>query len=161
VTRVAAVLGAMALALSACSGDDGESPPATTRVTVTLGDGLPVGASYEDPSGNVTLTVHGVRITGGRLLADAEACTADDAPPGLPIMTEAWQLRVRGQDSPVPMVVLEDPNRPARPAWPASVSLAPGDCFRGKVAFELPDDVTPRAVVFTQLSQPVAWRIRS
>lgn len=160
-TRVAAVLGALTLALSGCSGDDDDGPTSTTSVTITLGDGLPVGASYEDPSGNVTLTVHGVRITGGRLLADAEACTADDAPPGLPVAAGAWQLRVRGQDSPVPMVVLDDPNQAARPAWPASVSLAPGECFQGKVAFELPEDGQPRAVVFTQLNPPVAWRIRS
>jgi hypothetical protein len=160
-TRVAAVLGALSLALVGCSGDDDDAPTSTTGVTVTLGEGLPVGASYEDPSGQITLTVRGVRITGGLLLADAEACSADDAIPGLPIQAMAWQLRVRGQDSPVPMTVLEEPNRAASPPWPESVALEPGDCFVGKVAFELPDDGQPRAVVFTQLNQPVAWRIRS
>jgi hypothetical protein len=149
------------MALTAC-GDDGDSAtPPTTTVTVTLGQGMPVGATYEDPSGNVTLTVHGVRIVGGLLLADAEACSAEDAPPGLPIQPTAWQLRVRGQDSPVPRTNVDEPSQAARPPWPDTVSLQPGDCFEGKVAFELPEDHAPRAIVFTQLNPPVAWRIRT
>ena len=161
-TRVAAVLGALTVALVGCSGDDGGDAVApTSTVTVTLGQGMPVGATYEDPSGNVTLTIHGVRIADGYLLADAEACSAQDAPPGLPIQPTAWQLRVRGQDSAVPRTTLEHPNRAASPPWPDTVALEPGDCFEGKVAFELPADHAPRAIIFTQLSPPVAWRIRS
>ena len=160
-TRVAAVLGALTLALTGC-GDDDDATPASTSVTVTLGQGFPVGATYEDPSGNVTITVRGVRITDGVLLADAEACTAADALPGLPILPTAWQLRVRGQDTPVAKMTIEDPNRAARPPWPDTpVTIEPGECFNGKVAFELPEDARPRAIVFTQISPPAAWRIRS
>ena len=159
-TRVAAVLGALTLVLAGC-GDDDESPSATTDVEITIGQGLPVGASYEDPTGNVTITVNGVRLTGDLLLADAEACAADDAIPGLPIQAQAWQLQVRGQEEPVPRVLLEDPIRAARPVWPDSVTLAPGRCFHAKVAFRVPEDARPAAIIFTQLSQPIAWRIRS
>jgi hypothetical protein len=158
VIRVAAVLGAMTIALGGC-GDDTESVPPTTTVTVRLDQELPVGATYEDPSGNVTLTVHGVRTVDGLLLADAEACIAADAPPGLPIEATAWQLRVRGQDAPVPRTTVEQPTRAARPPWPDTVALAPGECFRGKVAFELPAGHDPQTIVFTQLSPPVAWRV--
>jgi hypothetical protein len=105
--------------------------------------------------------VNGVRLTGDLLLADAEACAADDAIPGLPIQAQAWQLRVRGQELPVPRVLLEDPIQAASPVWPDSVTLAPGRCFHGKVAFRLPEDARPAAIIFTQLSQPIAWRIRS
>jgi hypothetical protein len=158
--RVAAVLGALSLVLAGC-GDDDDAPATTTEVEIRLGQGLPVGASYEDPTGNVTVAVNGVRLTGGYLLADAKACAADDAIPGLPIQAQAWQLRVRGQEEPVPRVLLEDPIRAASPVWPDTVSLAPGRCFEGKVAFELPDEGRPSAIIFTQLSQPVAWRIRN
>ncbi len=158
-TRVAAVLGALMVALTGC-GDDDEVPTTTTSVTVTLGPDLPLGTVYEDPSGNITLAVRDVRIADGLLLADAEACSAEDGLPGLPIQPTAWQLRVRGQDAPVPRVTLEDPNRAARPPWPDTVTLSPGQCFAAKVAFELPEGSRPRAIVFTQVSPPVAWRIR-
>ena len=158
-TRVAAAVGALGLLLTAC-GDDGGAAPTTTAVEITLGQGLPVGASYEDPSGNVTLTVNGIRLTGGLLLADAEACAAEDSLPGLPIQPAAWQLRLRGSEQVVPSVQLADPNRSARPAWPATVALDPGTCVEGKVAFRLPPDARPQAVLFTQLAQPVAWRVR-
>jgi hypothetical protein len=161
-TRVAAAVGALALVISGCSDDDGDSAvTTTTAIQITLGQGLPVGASYEDPTGNVTLTVNGIRLTGGLLLADAEACAAEDALPGLPIQAAAWQLRVRGADQPVPRILLDDPVDAARPVWPDSVELAPGDCFSGKVAFRLPEDGRPMAVIFTQLNPPVAWRVRS
>ena len=159
-TRVAAVLGALSLLLAGC-GDDDEAPAATTDVEVTIGQGLPIGATYEDPSGNVTITVNGVRIVGDLVLANAEACAAEDSVPGLPIQPNAWQLRVRGQEEAIPRVLLENPNRAASPPWPDNVSLAPGRCFDGKVAFQLPEaGARPSALIFTQLSQPVAWRIR-
>jgi hypothetical protein len=155
------VLGALALVAAGCSGDDGDTSTTTTAVEITIGQGLPVGASYDDPAGNVTVTVRGVRITGGLVLANAEACAADDAIPGLPIQPDAWQLRVRGQEQAIPRVLLENPNRAASPPWPDTVPLDPGDCFEGKVAFRLPDDDSrPTAIIFTQLSPPVAWRIR-
>jgi hypothetical protein len=159
-TRVAAVLGALTFVLAGC-GDDDEAPTAPTDVEITIGQGLPIGSSYEDPTGNVTVTVNGIRVTGGLLLADAEACADEDAMPGLPIQAQAWQLRVRGQEQSVPRFVPEDPNRAASPVWPDNVSLAPGRCFHGKVAFRLPEDSRPNAIVFTQLSPPVAWQIRN
>jgi hypothetical protein len=159
-TRVAAVLGALTLVLTGCSDDD-EAPTATTDVEVTIGQGLPVGATYEDPGGNVSITVKGVRLIGDLVLVNAEACASEDSLPGLPIQAEAWQLRVRGREEAIPRVLLEDPNQAASPPWPDNVSLAPGRCFDGKVAFRLPEDgARPRTIIFTQLNPPVAWRIR-
>jgi hypothetical protein len=151
-------LGGLALLLPAC-GDDEAAAPSTT-ITVTLGEPLPVGATYEDPTGNVTLTVRGVRLTGGLLLADAEACTSADGLPALPVQPGAWQLRLRGREQTVPRVTLDQPNRAARPPWPDTVELAPGECFAGKVAFRVPPEAQPSALVFTQLGVPVAWTIR-
>jgi hypothetical protein len=160
-TRVATLLAALVLVLVAC-GDDDEAPPATTDVEVTIGQGLPLGATYEDPSGNVTITVNGVRLVGDLVLASAEACAAEDALAGPPILPDAWQLRVRGQEQAIPRVLLEDPSGAASPPWPDTVSLQPGRCFDGKVAFRLPEaDARPSTIIFTQLAQPVAWRIRS
>ena len=160
-TRVAAVLGALVLVLAGC-GDDDEAPPETTDVEITIGQGLPLGATYEDPTGNVTITVNGVRLVGDLLLASAEACQAEDALPGLPIQANAWQLRVRGQEQPIPRILLEDPNQAATPPWPDDVALESGECFDGKVAFRLPEGgARPSAILFTQLAQPVAWRIRN
>jgi hypothetical protein len=159
--RVAAVLGALTLVLAGC-GDDDETPTTTTDVEVTIGQGLRIGATYEDPSGNVTITVSGIRVLGDLLLANAEACAAEDSPPGLPIQENAWQLRVRGGEEAIPRILLEDPNRAASPPWPDNVSLEPGRCFDGKVAFRLPEaGARPTTIIFTQLSQPVAWRIRN
>ena len=127
----------------------------------TLGQGLPVGATYEDPTGNVTLTVRGVRLTGGLLLADAEACAADDAIPGLPIQPTAWQLRVRGQEQPVPRVTARatrtgPPARLARHRDPRTRPL-----LRGQGGLRAARGRPTPAIVFTQLSHAVAWRIRS
>ena len=147
--------------LAGC-GDDDEAAPSTTAVEVTVGQGLRIGATYEDPSGNVRITVNGVRVLGDLLLANAEACTDEDAAPGLPILADAWQLRVRGQEEAIPRVLLEDPIRAASPPWPDNVSLEPGRCFDGKVAFRLPEaGARATTIIFTQLNPPVAWRIRS
>jgi hypothetical protein len=132
-TRVAAVLGAITLVLAGC-GDDDEAPAETTDVEVTIGQGLPIGASYEDPTGNVTIAVNGVRLVGDLLLANAEACATEGSLPPLPIMPDAWQLRVRGEEQAIPRVLLEN----------------------------LPDTgARPTAIIFTQLSQPIAWRVRN
>jgi hypothetical protein len=161
VGAAAGVLGLLTLALGAC-GDDGEGDdPPTTATTVTLGDPLAVGATYEDPTGLVTITVEGVRITGDLLLATAEACTAEEGLPSVPIGPAAWQLRIQDREQTVPRMTLEDPSRAARPVWPDEVALAPGECFAGKVAFPLPDGGRPSAIVFSQLNQPVAWRVRT
>jgi hypothetical protein len=160
-TRVAAVLGALTLVLVGC-GDDDEAAPPTTDVEVTIGQGLPIGASYEDPTGNVTITVKGVRLVGDLVLANAEACAAEDALPGLPIQADAWQLRVRDQEGAIPSIQLEHPSRAASPPWEVGVALEPGECLDGKVAFRLEDPgARPSAIIFTQLSQPIAWRVRS
>lgn len=158
--RLAVTLGALALVLSGCSSDDDPSVLATD-VTVTLGEPLPVGSSYEDPAGLVTLTVRGVRLTGGMLLADAEACADADGLPAVPVQSRAWQLRVRGREQTIPAVTVDDPTRAARPPWPETVELAAGDCVEGKVAFRLPDGARPDILLFTQLNEPVAWRIRT
>lgn len=153
-------LGGLTLLLVGC-GDEEASAPTTTRVTVTLGEPLPVGTTYEDPSGNVTLAVRGIRFTGGLLLADAEACAAADALPALPVPLAAWQLRLQGRDQTIPAVTLDQPNRAARPRWPESAALAPGECVDGKVAFRVPPQADPTAVLFTQLPAPVAWAVRT
>jgi hypothetical protein len=149
----------MAFVLVGCAGDD--ATPTSTSVTITLGEPLPVGSTYEDPTGNVTLTVRGVRLTGDLLLADAEACASDTGLPALPILPAAWQLRVQGREQTIPRVDLDEPVRAARPPWPDTVELATGECFAGKVAFRLPEQARPAAIVFTQLGAPVAWTIRS
>jgi hypothetical protein len=159
--RRAVAVGALALALTGCGDDDGSAAPSTTAVTITLGEPLPVGATFEDPSGNVTLTVHGIRLTGGLLLADAEACAAADGLPGLPIQPTAWQLRLRGRQQTIPRTTLDHPTPAAQPPWPDDVTLAPGECFEGKVAFRLPEGARPAEILFTQLGVPVAWTIRS
>ncbi len=152
-------LGSLALLLVGC-GDDEAAAPATTRVTVTLGEPLPVGTAYEDPSGKVTLTVRGIRLTGGLLLADAEACAAAGGLPALPVQPGAWQLRLEGREQTIPQVTLDEPNRAARPPWPEGVRLAAGECVEGKVAFRMPPQAEPAEVLFTQLPAPVAWTIR-
>jgi hypothetical protein len=159
--RCAVALGVLAVVLAGCGDDDGGASPTTTAVTLTLGEPLPVGASFEDPSGSVTLTVHGVRLTGGLLLADAEACAASGSIPGLPIQPTAWQLRLRGRQQTLPRITVDRPTRAASPVWPDNVTLDPGDCFEGKVAFRLPDNGRAAEIVFTQLSVPVAWTVRS
>lgn len=153
-------LAASAVALAGCS-DDEAAAPATTRVTVTLGEPLPVGTTYEDPSGNVTLTVRGIRLTGGLLLADAEACAAADGLPAVPIQPNAWQLRLQGREQTIPQVTVDQPNRAARPPWPETAGIAAGECVAGKVAFRVPPETDPTQVLFTQLPTPVAWRVRS
>ncbi|HEY5886710.1 MAG TPA: hypothetical protein VIT24_03230 [Acidimicrobiales bacterium] len=158
--RCALAVGALALVLTGC-GDEEAAPPSTTGVTVTVGEPLPVGASYEDQSGSVTLTVHGVRITGGLLLADAEACLSASALPSLPIQATAWQLRLRGRQQTVPRINVDQPNHAASPPWPDDVELEAGECFEGKVAFRLPDAGPATEIVFTQLSTPVAWTVRT
>lgn len=159
-SRLVGVLIGAALVVTGC-GDDGESSPATTAARVRLGEPLAVGETYEDPTGAVTMTLHGVRITGGLLLADAEACIAEDGPAGAPIQPQAWQLRVRGREQALAPTFLGDPQRAARPAWPDTVQLDPGECVRGKVAFELPAGIRPRELVFAQLATPVVWSISS
>lgn len=158
--RAAMVLGGLVLLLAAC-GDDEAAAPASTRVTVTLGEPLPVGTTYEDPSGNVTLTVRGIRLTGGLLVADAEACASDDGLPALPVQPGAWQLRLAGREQTIPQVTLDQPSRAARPPWPETVQLTAGECVEGKVAFRVPPEAEPVQVLFTQLPTPVAWRVRS
>lgn len=160
-TRVAAVLGALALGLTGCGGDDQDASPSTSTVTVALGADLALGQTYEDPSGQVTLTVRGVRLTGDLLLADAEACISEDGPPGLPIEPLAWVLRLRGREQTIPRTTLDDPPAAARPPWPDTLALTPGECFEGKVAFNLPDAARPVGIVFAQLSRPVVWTIRT
>ena len=152
-------LGGLALLLVGCT-DDEAVAPTTTRVTVTLGEPFPVGTTYEDPSGNVTLAVRGIRLTGGLLLADAEACAAADGLPALPVPLAAWQLRLEGREQTISAGTLEQPNRAARPRWPESAELAPGECVDGKVAFRIPPGAEPAQVIFTQLPAPVAWRVR-
>jgi len=159
--RCAVALGALALVLAGCGEDDETAAPTTTAVTVTLGDPLPIGSTYEDPSGNVTLTVHGVRLTGGLLLADAEACASATGLPGIPIQATAWQLRLRGRQQTIPRITVDEPSQAARPPWPDSVALGPGECFEAKVAFRLPEGGRATEIVFTQLGVPVAWTIRS
>lgn len=154
-----AALGGVALLLAGC-GDDEAAAPASTRVTVTLGEPLPVGVTYEDPSGNVTLTVRGIRLTGGLLLADAEACAAADGLPALPVQPGAWQLRLAGREQTIPQVTIDQPSRAARPPWPETVQLTAGECVEGKVAFRVPPEADPVQVLFTQLPTPVAWRVR-
>jgi hypothetical protein len=161
VGAAAGVLGLLTLALAGCGDDgDGDDPP-TTATTVTLGDPLAVGATYEDPTGIVSITVEGVRITDATLLASAEVCTDERGLPSVPIGPAAWQLRVQGREQTVPRVTLNAPSQAARPVWPDEVALGPGDCFTGKVAFPLPDGARPAAIVFTQLNQPVAWQVRT
>jgi hypothetical protein len=152
-------LGGLALLLAGC-GDDEAAGPTTTRVTTTLGEPFPVGTTYEDPSGNVTLTVRGIRLTGDLLLADAEACAAADGLPALPVQSTAWQLRLEGREQTIPQVSLAQPNRAARPPWPETPQLAPGDCVEGKVAFRVPPQAQPAEVLFTQLATPVSWTVR-
>ena len=159
--RCAVAVGALALVLIGCGDDEDAAPPSTTGVTVTVGEPLPVGASYEDQSGNVTLTVHGLRITGDLLLADAEACLSASALPSLPIQASAWQLRVRGRQQTIPRITVDQPTQAASPPWPDDVELEAGECFEGKVAFGLPDGARASEIVFTQLSTPVAWTVRS
>lgn len=151
-------LGGLALLLVGCGGDEAAAPT-TTRVTVTLGEPLPVGAAYQDPSGNVTLTVRGIRLTGGLLLADAEACAAAGGLPALPVQPNAWQLRLEGREQTVPPVTLDQPNRAARPPWPEAAQVEAGACVEGKVAFRVPPQADPAEVLFTQLPAPVAWTI--
>ncbi len=151
-------LGGLALLLVGCGGDEAAAPT-TTRVTVTLGEPLPVGAAYQDPSGNVTLTVRGIRLTGGLLLADsAEAC-ARRAAPALPVQPNAWQLRLEGREQTVPPVTRTSrtvpPGRrgPRPPRWRracASRARSPSGC---------PPQADPAEVLFTQLPAPVAWTI--
>jgi hypothetical protein len=157
----AGVLGLLALVLAGCGDDGDDEDTPTTAATVVLGDPLPVGSAYEDPSGLVTLTVEGVRLTGGLLIASAEACTAEDGLPAVPIQPTAWQLRVRGREQTVPRITLPDPVAAARPVWPDEVTLGPGECFAGKVAFQLPAGAHPTEIVFSQLNPPVSWRVRS
>jgi len=152
-------LGGLALLLVGC-GDDEAAAPTTTGVTVTLGEPLPVGTTYEDPSGNVTLTVRGIRLTGGLLLADAEVCAAADALPALPVQAAAWRLRLVGREQTIPRVRLDQPNRAARPPWPDVAELGPGDCVEGKVAFRVPPQAEPAEVLFTQLATPISWAVR-
>lgn len=150
-----------ALLLAGC-GDDGDADATgATGATVTLGDPLPVGASYEDPSGNVTLTVDGIRLTGGLLLADAAACASADGLPALPLFPTAWQLRLEDREQPLGSVTVDRPNAAARPPWPATAEVAAGECVEGKVAFRIPEDARPTELVFTQLNPPVSWRIRT
>ena len=159
--RSAVALGTLALVLTGC-GDDGDAaPPSTTAVTVTVGEPLPMGASYEDRSGTVTLTVHGVRITGDLLVADSEACLSASALPSLPIQATAWQLQLRGRQQTVPRITVDQPTQAMSPPWPDDVELEAGGCFEGKVAFRVPDGSRASAIVFTQLSTPVAWTVRS
>lgn len=155
-----AAVGGLALLLAGCS-DDEDAAPASTRVTVTLGEPLPVGTSYEDPSGNVTLTVRGIRLTGDLLLADAEACAAEGGLPALPIQPGAWQLRLEGREQTIPQVTLDQPTRAARPPWPETAQVAAGECVEGKVAFRVPPEAQPTQILFTQLPAPVAWRVRT
>ncbi len=152
-------LAAVALLLAGCS-DDETAAPTSTAATIRLGEPLPIGATYEDPSGNVTLTVRGIRLTGNLVLANAEACAATGGLPALPVLADAWQLRLTGREQTIPRVTLEQPTRAARPRWPDSVELAAGECFEAKVAFRVPAQAEPTAVVFTQLPLPVAWTIR-
>jgi hypothetical protein len=152
-------VGSLALLLVGC-GDDEAAAPTTTTVTVTLGEPLPVGTAYEDPSGNVTLTVRGIRLTGGLLLADAEACAATGGLPALPVQPDAWQLRLEGREQTIPQVILGQPNRAARPPWPEAARVAAGECVEGKVAFRVPAQAEPAEVLFTQLPTPVAWTVR-
>jgi hypothetical protein len=159
--RVAMALGALALVLAGCGDDEDAAPPSTTAVTVTVDEPLPMGASYEDRSGNVTLTVHGVRITGGLVLADAEACLSASALPSLPIQASAWQLQLRGREQTVPRTTVDQPTQATSPPWPDDVELEAGECFEGKVAFQVPDGGRASGIVFTQLSTPVAWTVRS
>ncbi len=149
----------LALVAVAC-GDDGDAAPTTTAAQVRLGEPLAVGQTYEDPSGAVTLTVHGVRFLGGRLIVDAEACTRDDGPAGLPVQLAAWQLQVRGREQTLGASTVDDPPASARPPWPAVAAIAPGECLRAKVGFALPDGVQVRRLLFTQLAAPAAWTIR-
>ena len=155
-----AALGGLAVLLVGCGDDEGASP-ASTRVTVTLGEPLPVGTSYEDPSGNVTLTVRGIRLTGGLLLADAEACAAAGGLAALPVQPGAWQLRLEGREQTIPQMTVDQPSRAARPPWPATVQLAAGECVEGKVAFRVPPEAEPTQILFTQLPTPVAWRVQT
>jgi hypothetical protein len=161
VGTAAGVLGLLAVALMGCGDDGNDEETSTTAATVSLGDPLAVGATYEDPAGLVSITVEGVRIIGGLLLAAAEACTAEAGVLSVPIQASAWQLRVQGREQTVPRVTLPDPVRAAQPIWPDEVALRTGECFAGKVAFRLPDGARPAAIVFSQLNPPVAWRVRT
>ncbi len=153
--RLGALLVFGVLALAAC-GDDGSSSSTTaTAVNLEVQSDLVVGDTYE--AGGVSLTVHGVERSGGLVIADAEACTDAGAPAGLPVETAAWQLVTEPGEPAVVRSVLDDPPPAARPEWPDRLSLAGGDCFRGKVPFEV--DADPTAVVFTQLGQPVSWGV--
>ena len=151
-------LGGLALLLVGCG--DEEATPTTTRVTLTLGEPFPVGTTYEDPSGNVTLAVRGIRFTGGLLLADAEACAAADGLPALPVLLAAWQLRLEGREQTIPAVTLDQPNRASRPPWPETAEVAAGECVEGKVAFRVPPQAEPAEIVFTQLATPVSWAVQ-
>jgi hypothetical protein len=157
--RVTAVLVAIVALLAACGDDGGEdATPPTTSVTLTLGEPLTLGEAYEDPAGNVTLTVQPVTRQGRLLLAPAEACSTTDSIPGLPIRATAWQLQLVDGD-PVPLTRLENPPPSAEPLWPETVPLRPGRCFAATVAFRLPRGAEPQAILFTQVNPPASWAL--
>ncbi len=151
--------GAPGATTTAAVGATGTTPTTTSATTPAQASVTKLGSRVDTAQGNVTVYAYeapvsppGATPQPGNVFADidAEGCAGPSAGPNTGIGPQFFYLQL-GQSAYHPVGTSKEPALRA-------TKLAPGQCARGWVTFEIPQGAKPQYAIFNS-SKVIAWQI--